>query len=164
MTTQSEQNLENTTPRLYYWLASQQLAAGSVVEPGTWYKIVSNSSGHSHALMEEVYERIRAESYPLRPSRQKSMYLFDDESIAAKFKNDNGWDHTDLYKVEITDPHAKQTKLNSDLVSIGNGSRLHTINELARKASTYWESANSECAKPEVLVESSIKIVEKVTE
>ena len=146
----------------YYWLASQQLAEGSIVEPGTWYKIVSNTSGHNHALMEEVYERIRSERYPSMPSRQKSMYLFDDKDIAIKFKNDNMWTHTDLYEVEVINSSANKVKLNSDLVIIGNGNRLFSINELVVRADGYWSSANTECIKPEVLIESPIKIIRKL--
>ena len=146
----------------YYWLASQQLAEGSIVEPGTWHKIVSNTSGHNHALMEEVYERVRSARYPSMPSRQKSMYLFDDKDIAIKFKNDNMWTHTDLYEVEAINSSANKVKLDSDLVIISSGNRLLSTNELVARANGYWASVNTESAKPEVLIESPVKIIRKL--
>ena len=156
MTAQSEQS---TT---HYWLASQQLAVGSVVEPGTWYKIVSNSGGHNHALLEEVYERIRRDKYSSLPSRHRSMYLFDNIDTAHRFKNDNSWNHVDLYVVEIVNMNANTVKLNSDFVVTSTGNSLLSTNELVERANTYWSSVNSECTKPEVLVESPVRIIQKI--
>lgn len=166
MTTRPEQTLERcadtSVENKYYWLASQQLAAGSVVEPGTWYKIVSNTSGHNHALLEEVYERVRAQEFPDMPSRQKSMFIFENKAVALNFKQENSWGHTDLYEVTVENAGSKHAKLNADLVSIGISGRLRTTAELIDVARSYWQTANDSCRSPELLFESPIKIIGKV--
>lgn len=152
--------------KVYYWLSSLQLADGSIVNPGTWYKIVSNTYNHNYALMEEVFERIRTQDYNEMPSRQRSMFVFADEDRAIKFKNFCSWNHTDVYEVVLCDQSSKLTQLDSDLavptITLDSREvRPMSTKELEIRATNYWNSKDVACERPEILVEGAIRIAGK---
>ena len=150
----------------YYWLNSIDLEPGSVINPGTWSRIISLTPGHGWALLEEVYERVRRDQFSHLPSRRKSVFVFNQKDRAMEFRDSKRL--TDLvYKVEsvgidgeIKNAILDMSIVNPDLPNV----RPLSISELEEQALRYWRTSEepSQQQLPEVLLEESIRILSKV--
>lgn len=146
----------------YYWLGSYPLASGSIVEPGNWGRIINlyniqNAQSAFVAAKEFIFENIRVETYPERPSRLSCLFLCEDLASAKDFQEKNGRINDIIYEVEIV---GKDEVFRTDwsiLNKCNENPKVSNIKELAEK---YWKGVEIE--NPEALTNSSIKIIKKI--
>jgi hypothetical protein len=135
----------------------------SVIAPGNWGRIVALTPAHPYSLLEEIYERIRATTYPELPSRKKSLFLFANNEDAKKLQAQRPFDI--LYQVEIVDINCKTSTLDMSVVNpiSLDGQMLLPARDLAIQAKTYWDTAGTNNNDiPEILVEGCIKIINRL--
>lgn len=150
----------------YYWLGDVILKRNSVILPGNWIRVVNSMPGHHLALREHVYEKVRLDGFADLPSRFTSSFICQGVQSAQAFRSRNGRAQSILYEVSVVDSNARRAILDSELLGVQNmndGGRLLSVNELVDQARLYWLSNQRlDIAIPEVLVESSIKIISTI--
>jgi len=144
----------------YYWLCSYPLEGGSIISPGNWGRIISLyafDTNNLNQIRERVFEKVRTENYPDRPSRLKSTYLCKDIDGARQFLRDTNRRFDLIYEVEVLEqgkPLFTTDWKRADHVD-GESESLMII-----RAHNYWKA--EDVAHPEVLTESRIKIVRRI--
>jgi len=151
----------------YFWLGGILLGKGSTIMPGNWVRIVRSTPGHHWALLEEVFENIRRASFPELPSRGESLFICEDRESALEFQRKGNRAADILYEVELVSESANSAHLDVAIINPfepGSGRPLTSV-ELANQAVQYWSSSTSDSfTLPEILTESSIRILRKNTE
>lgn len=159
--------MATTSKKTYYWAGGLPLAPGSIVMPGNWYRIVSQTPGHHCALREEIAEQVRLELYPELPSRKEGLFICDSLELLNTFLINNPRPLDIIYEVEVVDATQKQCTVDSDLTTLQNmheGGRPLSTHEHIEQAKRYWASSEIKegIQRPEIITESPIKIVRRV--
>lgn len=99
---------------------------------------------HKDREKEEVFERIRSEHYPHRPSRMGAIYLFQDYETAVK-ANDRWWGNKrDLFEAKIR---------NGSVVMIADSEWLNcTPKDYEENAHNYFQEKTTDNPVIEVVV------------
>ncbi len=111
-------------------------------------------------FQEQTFELIRINEFPEKPSRYRSIFLFESEIDACEFKKKDKRENEFLYKIEILD----STKI-IHRASMGLYERVPmgrpVLPALEEQARQYWMGMNNLDHKfrCELLVESKIKIL-----
>jgi len=159
--------IRNSMMSKYYWLSSHLFDEGSRIHPGHYGRVVSSyvlgvlqpfgrdAQRLPSALREFVFETIRLQQYPDRPSRLESFFLCETADAATTFLREQGHlrHHEYLYEVEILDADAAIFKADWEDCEIRPG---ETIRQIIDKAKRYWAGARSD--KAEILVTSPIRV------
>ncbi len=146
----------------YFWLGSYSLGNGSIIEPGTWGRIVRMSPMHNWALLEAVFENARLKDFPALPSRLESLFLFETEAQARQFQLQAQRPYDLVYEVELLDENAPKCVVDVALISPTANGQLLPIEQLESQASVYWASSQNTCVIPEILTMSSAKIIRRL--
>ena len=145
----------------YYYCCSLPLGNGSIVQPGNWgrmLKLYRTNIDNSWILVKElIFEQVRRELYPTKPSRFNSIHLCKDEAQIKEFKLSTNRFCDLVYKVELIDAETPKHIGDWKLMDLQNGDNYSAIET---KAKLYWDG--KDVVKPEVLAISQIKILEKI--
>ncbi|RXG88733.1 hypothetical protein EAS61_29135 [Bradyrhizobium zhanjiangense] len=84
------------------------LEPGAVILPGNWGRIIRLAGwSHNQAFREAVFEYVRQQEFPGKPSRLDALFFFDDENEARFYAESDGRQATMLaYEIELLSPHA----------------------------------------------------------
>jgi hypothetical protein len=142
----------------YFLLCSYILSTGSKVEPGNWgrmLKLYKPSMNVVNPYREQIYEKIRQQNFPNRPSRLECIFLCETEEEAKLFKERTGRIFDLIYKVRIVDTEKPIFRADWDKVKFADPD---DTGALEKRAYEYWEGLN--ITRPEILTLSSVEIVE----
>lgn len=144
-----------------YFACSYLLKPGSIVESGNWGRILRQhtvQAGNPWLLVRElVYERIRVESFPSKPSRFDSAFLCSSESDLRQFVQETSRRFDLCYEVRILDPSAPFHMGYTRIQAIENADSVPSIE---RKAHVYWSGADIKLS--EYITRSALEIVRRV--
>lgn len=159
----------------YYHVTPPLLSAGSVIENGNFGSILEKySQGFGDMALlyrEEVFEFMRKEQYPDKPSRFKSIFLLDGIENAVAYRDFNA-KNQNIYKVKIIDS-SKQIHKGCWCPPFPAGYYRQYCFDFAKM---YWESKieminirlNDSDIMPvsvlpvELIVESPVEVLERV--
>lgn len=146
-----------------YYACSYPLEPGSVVEPANWTRILRRHSvqqGNPWLLVRElVFENIRKEEFPDKPSRFDAAFVLESIDDLKRFIETNNRTFDLKYKVELVHPDKDSHKGCCVVQDIGSTDSITSFEEKARK---YW--SGNEIQLPEVVTLSSLKIVQRIGE
>jgi len=147
----------------YFFACSYPLALGCVVNPGNWGRIVrkyrTDGFGNAWTLFrEEVFEQVRVSEFATKPSRYDGIFLCESRTNLKHFIETNGRVMDLMYEVEIVDSTATIHRGCLSQLGFAHQENLATF---TTKAQAYWSANN--VVNPEILVTSSIKVVQQVT-
>jgi len=159
-----EQKAINTsqTNKIYYHATSMTFG-NNIIPPGNWWRIVQRYVNPDvgelkKLIIEQTFEKIRLQYYPEKPSRQKSVFLFEEIEPAREFIKEFKRQQDSIYEVEIINKNCKFHKGHIKAVDTPKP-ELPFITTLEQIAKIYWECSQTEFA--EIIVESPVKIVKK---
>jgi hypothetical protein len=146
----------------YFYCYSLPLGVGSVIDPGNWGRILrtySQQSGNAWTLVRElVYELIRREHFPTKPSRFDCLFLCTSEAGLSEFRNRTGRRLDIGYEVELVDPQAVS---HAGDWTLPNLQASNDVPSLEKRALQYWQGHN--IVQPELATLSPIRIVQRLT-
>jgi len=102
---------------ILFHFAREQRAAGSMIEPGNFGRII-RQSGPQHQLFqrEMTYEAVRQTYFPHRPSRLDSLFCFPSLEEAALCRaNIKGYENSVLHEVETNEPDLFVADMNNGI-------------------------------------------------
>lgn len=142
----------------YYYCCSLPLEPGSIIKPGNWGRIIKTytpqASPNSWLLVRElIFEKVRQENFPDKPSRFDSIFLCFSENDIKEFRNSNNRFLDVIYKVELVDQNRPTHTADYTLANIQQNDNFSTFVEKAKK---YWEG--EEISKAELVTTSRIRI------
>jgi len=108
-------------------------------------------------IRELVYEAVRREQAPAKPSRFDGLFVCETESDLAEFRRTSNRRLDIGYEVELVDPSAPCHRGDWTLANFQPTDDLPTFEA---RAALYWQGA--EIVKPELLTLSSIRIVKEL--
>ena len=131
------------------------------MESGNWGRILREhtvQAGNSWLLVRElVYERIRVESFPSKPSRFDSAFLCLNESDLKQFVQETSRRFDLCYEVRILDPSAP---FHIGCTRIQAIESTDSIPNIERKAREYWSGTDVKLS--EYITSSALEIVRRV--
>lgn len=144
----------------YYYACSYSLAPGSVIQRGNWGRIcrLESIENNTHLLKEVIFENVRLQEYPDRPSRFEIVFLCPNLDSLLNFVRITNRSYDLLYEVELVDPSAKGFETNWSLLP-PNRVTMAAVEEAARR---YWDPQDVDDNVKEVLVESDIRIIRRL--
>ena len=110
-----------------------------------------------NAAREIIYEEVRKEHYPYRPSRFDSIFLCPNLETAKLFGERHRKDAT-LYEVEIIDTAAKQFIANWNMMA----PKTCSYSDVITYAHDYWKGIDVPTEFQEIVIESDVQIVRKM--
>ena len=147
---------------VYYYACGYRLALGSVVERGNWGRICQiepiGGNNAPRLLREAIFENVRLAKFPDRPSRLDCNFLCPNIQSLRRFMREGGRPFDLPYEVELVNPNAKTLETDWSLVEL-----YPTIAATEEAAEKYWAPRNVEQDVKEVLVESDIRIIKRIT-
>jgi hypothetical protein len=139
----------------YYYVCSYPLESGSIIRAGNWGRINKIHSippaNPVNLLREVVFENVRLQRFPDRPSRFNCNFLCPNISSFREFIKRKPLDLH--YEVELVNPDAK--RFETDWSLIATYPNILAMEEAAVK---YWNPENVTENLKELLVESDIRI------
>ncbi|GAG57235.1 unnamed protein product [marine sediment metagenome] len=118
----------------YYYTMSYSLGPGSVIHKGNWGRLC-NLEHSNNSRNEKIFENIRQQKYPNRPSRFKCSFLCPNEDSIRNFLN-LSLKYVDLlYEVELTESNPKMFETDWSLVP---NPKTATIADVKKAAHKYW--------------------------
>jgi hypothetical protein len=106
---------------------------------------------------EDVFEQVRKEQYPSKPSRMDSIFICESEAQLQNFLESSGRPLDVVYEIELTDPTAS---LHRGCLTHLDFSEQENLGTLRAKAHDYWSGGNVQ--RPEVLTTSSVRILSRI--
>lgn len=146
----------------YYYLCSYSLSPGSIVQKGNWGRIMNlekiNQNSALNLLRELIFEKVRIEEYINRPSRfGEVMFLCPNLQSAEEFKKESPFGI--LYEVEPLNTNANSFEADWSLIK---NPYNKTINQVEEEAHRYWECLIISDNKKEIIIDSDIRILQKL--
>ena len=143
----------------YFYCYSLPLEVGSVIRPGNWGRILRTytpQSAPNHWLLtrEVAYELVRVRSFPQKPSRFESIFLYLSENDLNEFRASANRGLDLGYEVELVDPSASSHLGDWTLPNMQNTDNLPVFES---RATLYWQGTN--IVKPELVTLSPIRII-----
>lgn len=147
----------------FYYFCSYPLGIGSIIQKGNWGRIMSlnqiNPNSSLYLLREIIFERIRLEEYPERPSRLKSIMVCSNLESAKEFKKEAGRQFDILYEVEPLNISSNSFDADWSLIT----SPLNkTIIQVEEEARNYWRGLILHENKKETILDSDIRILSRI--
>jgi hypothetical protein len=129
----------------YYYACSYPLGSGTVVEKGNWGRILrleriraGDPITMQRLLRETVFEKVRLQQYPNRPSRFNCSFACPTpESVNRFVSGSRSYDL--LYEVEFTDSCASQFETDWTLIKTLENVTLDQVEQVAHQ---YWSPRN----------------------
>jgi len=142
----------------YFYCYSLPLEVGSMVKPGNWGRILKTYKVGSPVnpwllVRELIFEQVRREHYPNKPSRLESIFLCTSEAGIKQFRTETGRNLDLIYRVELVDSDAPQHLSDWRLANFENGDDYVS---LEKKANLYWQADNVN--QSELITTSNIRI------
>lgn len=166
-----------------FHVAPIPLGVGSVIEPGNFGRIIQyHPAGSFLAHREAIYELVRTNEFPDKPSRLSCIFLLPTEEEAITYQQSIAIKDI-AYEIEVLQRHSKAHVTYVDLVC---GIPDHQIpaSQLYASARAYWQSpdwierpaeskavtdalptmrASIDVSRPrEILIQSPIRIVRRL--
>ena len=147
----------------YFHCSPEPLAVGSVVRPGDWARILRT---YNHQMFSDtwfvlagelVYEIVRRELFPTKPSRFHCLFLCTSEAGLLDFRAASGRPRDIGYEVELVNPQA-QSHLGD--WTLPNVRSTDDVAAIARHASLYWRGIS--VANPQLATLSPIRIARRL--
>jgi Protein of unknown function (DUF2441) len=133
---------------------------GSLVSPGNWFRAYNRqtfSATWTALVGELVFELVRREQFPMKPSRFHCLCLCTSESDLAEFRVKSGRLGEIGYEVELVNPKAQSHLGDWMLASVRP---TDEVAEVARNALLYW--AGTVTGNPELATASPIWITRRL--
>lgn len=108
-------------------------------------------------VRELIYEKVRKELFPDKPSRLDSIFLCPTENEIREFKIAHNRYLDIVYEVEIVDDTKPSHTADYSIVNLQNDDNLEILEFKARK---YWTGEN--ITHPEIVTTSRIKIIKEI--
>jgi hypothetical protein len=144
----------------YFYSSPKALDVGSYVSPGDWLRCYDHrafSDTWTVMVRELVFELVRREQFPTKPSRFHCLFLCTSEAGLQEFRARTGRSHDFGYAVELTNPRAQSHFGDWMLLSIRASDEVTSV---ARNAAMYW--AGSSTVTPELATLSPIWITRRL--
>jgi Protein of unknown function (DUF2441) len=147
----------------YFYCCSTPLDVGSVVRPGDWARILR---AYNHQIFSDtwialvgelVYEIVRRELFPTKPSRFHCLFLCTSEVGLLDFRAASGRTRDIGYEVELINPQA-QSHLGD--WTLPNVRSTYDVTAIARHALLYWRGIS--VANPQLVTLSPIRIARRL--
>ncbi|MBD1223300.1 DUF2441 domain-containing protein [Virgibacillus halodenitrificans] len=129
--------------------------ATSIKDP---YYYQANDANYAQYLREMIFEKVREEHYPMKPSRVNSIYLFEDLEYAKLFAEKTNRKY--IYSVTI---ESSGRMLHADMGWMDESNR-RSYEEVVEIAHKYYKQEQSENYFEEVLFEGLVTIHEVMEE
>lgn len=159
----------------YYHINHDVYPIGTIINSGLMgnyiYNYVLYGNENEQTLLwrlfqEQTFELIRSNEFSHKPSRFKSIFLFDDIKVLNEFIKKDKREGTNIYHVEIADSnkviHRASMKL-YERIPLGRP----VLPALEIQARQYWSGINTidpqEDFWPEILVESNVIVKDIIT-
>ena len=116
-----------------------------------------NTQGFGNAWLqyrEDIFEKVRLERFPDKPSRLESVFLCENEADMRNFVTETSRGLDVLYEVEIVDPSKPQHRGCLSKIDIQQKENYRTFE---KRAFEYWNATT--VSKPEIVTASPIKIL-----
>ena len=147
----------------YFYCSPEPLDVGSVVDPGEWRRILRTynhqifSDAWTVLVGELVYEIVRRELFPTKPSRFHCLFLCTSEDGLLDFRAAYGRARDIGYEVELVNPQA-QSHLGD--WTLPNVRSTDDVAAIARHALLYWRGIS--VANPQLATLSPIRIARRL--
>ncbi len=102
---------------------------------------------------EDVFEKVRADEFPDKPSRLKGIFLCESQHTLKQFLNDTKRVVDLAYEVSLVNP---QEPIHRGCLSLLDFQAKEGLDSFTQKARSYWSGATM--TKPEILTTSPVKI------
>ncbi|WP_077324760.1 DUF2441 domain-containing protein [Virgibacillus siamensis] len=126
---------------------------GKVILDERYYSY--SNYNHDQYLREIIFEEVRTTNFANKPSRLKSIYLFDDIRLALKYKGDLKKKY--IYTIRVDDG-SRLLRTDMNLINL---SVKKSIAEIRSLASCYFSEGN-ETENPEVICEGRVCIQHRI--
>ncbi len=141
---------------LYHLSSFTSHKKGDRIRRGHWGNNVKNSPmTFRQAAREMIYEAVRVEKYPHRPSRLECIFLCPNLESAKQFAQEKKTGV--FYEVKIMDSTAKQFIANWRMMA-GPG---HTYTGAIELAEEYWKGINVPSPQQELVIESDVRVIQR---
>jgi Protein of unknown function (DUF2441) len=126
----------------YFYCSPRPLDVGSFVDPGEWGRILRTSDHQAFSntwvilVRELVYEVVRREQFPRKPSRFDCLLLHMSEDGLSEFRTASGRRFDYRYEVELVNPQAQSHFGDWTLTSI---EPTDDVAAVERSALVYWQ-------------------------
>jgi hypothetical protein len=115
--------LSENQSKVYYWQTARGPWRGMPVEFGVTHVPKAKPRPHGDGKLEEIFEMVRKEKFPDRPSRLNCVFLCDslgDESYCSEWNGRSLFATVETYKVELREDHGpyKIFKADADIWSV----------------------------------------------
>ena len=143
----------------YFYCCPQRLDVGSFVDPGEWGRILRTYDHQTFSntwiilVRELVYEHVRREQFPSKPSRLDCLLLCMSEDDLSEFRAASGRSLDYRYEVELVNPLARSHLGDLTLTGVKSTDNVAAIE---RSASLYWQGTS--ITKPELATHSPVWI------
>jgi len=149
-------------PQHYYYCYSLPLEPGSVIKPGNWGRILKKYTPQTSPncwlfVRELVYESVRREAFPHKPSRFDSIFLCFTENDLIEFRDTNNRRLDIAYEIEVIDETTPSHIGDLTLANMANTDDYHVFENRAR---LYWQGEN--IVKQELITTSPIRIIRPI--
>jgi hypothetical protein len=146
----------------YYLGCSYPLEAGSIVLPGNWGRIVEmyNTTGFGNAWIkfrEDVFEKVRRDEYPQKPSRLKSIFLCESQQSLQEFLQQTNRVLDLIYEVTLLD---QGEPIHRGCLSLLDFQQREGLESFTAKARGYWSA--EAVFRPEIATTSRVRIDAKI--
>lgn len=143
----------------YFYCFSLTLGVGSIVLPGNWGRMFlhytpQKSPNPWTITREYIYELVRLQSFPDKPSRLKASFLCFTEQDMHEFRAQNDRPQDVGYEVELLNPDAPSHIGDWNIPTMTPNDNLVVFHS---KAQMYWEGVSP--IKPELVTMSPFRIV-----
>ena len=144
----------------YFYCSPVALDVGSFVNPGDWLSTYNHRTFSNTWIVlvrELVFELVRREQFPMKPSRFHCLFLCTSEAGLSEFRAKSGRHHDIGYEVELINPQAQSHLGDWMLPSIRPSDEVAAV---ARNALLYWQGTS--IANPELATLSPIWIARRL--
>jgi len=142
----------------FHWTRFTGYEPGQTIEKGHWGTAIrSNPLRHKQAAKEWIYEYIRTNEFPDRPSRLNCVFFCPNQTSADTFGKASRVNHT-LYEIKVIDESAKLLFPNWDMM----GQAAASLEEVYSCARDYWKALNVPPQLREGVVESDVEVIRRI--
>ncbi len=147
----------------YFYATSKQVDVGTIVQPGNWGNILYGYTNPSEndlkkLIIEQTLENTRLRFFPNKPRRMKSIFLFESLEQTRDFIKSCKRPDDSIFEVRISNNNRPIHKGSMKAYDTPKKT-LPFLSTLEQIANIYWEGKQLDF--PEIVVESSVKILEK---
>jgi hypothetical protein len=148
---------------LYYHCSLALLHPGDRVRPGNWGRIIQGiGPAHSHFFREYLWERVRRDEFPDKPSRMLSAFAFTNLAAAQNYRaQEQGKNMDHIYSVRPANVEAKQQRADMSWLAVVH--QYHTFDGAEECARRYWRGDDRDPNAIELLVEGELEIIDRLT-